>query len=104
LFHADTLSGSKDRHVEALLSNILCAHPFEDPWNKLSSNDMVSQEQLIVISGGQENVQLSLKPEGLQFSHTGPLPPTSKYNLTLTHSAYYISAPTFLKISSSRGQ
>jgi len=54
LFHVDTLSGSKDTHVVALLSNIRCANPFEDAGNKLSSNDMVSQEQLIVISGGQE--------------------------------------------------
>jgi hypothetical protein len=30
LFHVDTLSGSKDTHVEALLSNILCANPFGD--------------------------------------------------------------------------
>jgi hypothetical protein len=40
--------------VEALLSNILCANPFGDAGNKLSSNEMVSQEQMIVISGGQE--------------------------------------------------
>jgi hypothetical protein len=54
LFHVDTLSGSKDAYVEALLANILCGNPFGDAGNKLSSHDMVSQEQLIVIPGGQE--------------------------------------------------
>jgi len=49
LLNVDTLSKSKDTHVEALLSNILCANPFGDAGNKLSSNDMVFQEQVIVI-------------------------------------------------------
>jgi hypothetical protein len=43
-----------------------------------------------------------IEPEGLQFSHTGLLSPNYKFTVTLTHSAYYISALIFLNISSSR--
>jgi len=69
LFHVDTLSGSKDTHVKALLSNILCANPFGDAGNKLSLNDTVSQEQLIIISGGQEMSSFHWTLKGHIFPH-----------------------------------
>jgi hypothetical protein len=48
-----------------------------------------------------KNVLLSFINKVSQFSHTGPPSPSHKFTITRMHSAYYISALTFLNISSS---
>jgi hypothetical protein len=54
LFHFDNLSGSKHTLRRHYFPNTLCASPFGDAGNKLTSKHKVSHEQLIVISGGEE--------------------------------------------------
>ena len=47
-----------------------------------------------------KKVLLSFTTKVSQFSHTGPPSPSHKFTITRMHSAYYISALTFLNIYS----